>query len=687
MGRRKSAFTLMEMLVSISLTTVLLLLVSRVFNDTSRTINDSMDVSHILASTRVISDQLFDDLSRTHVAKANGTTQPEKLERPAGFFVIVQERNSSVEFPAPGGGRSQSIDFWTPDADGDGTPNEFPTPGNPDLTDDLIRSDQLIFFRSGNRVESLTPADSTRYDSDARASYVRVWYGHVSPPIASGSVIRGVEPGVTGNNNINSLTLGRQALLILDDLGDSPAALSGPSNTIGKGGNADGRFLDARIDQPFGLGYRVDAVPAVTDVSNDFDQLFKGATDVMAISHPDRDDGTATTMPGMPEPRGWLFKDFFEDDLTSISGEVNDGLYSRSRYSTIANTSPLPPSAYTGPRLTDDHRLPTSIYAVSALGWGFLADGENLIASSGLEYPFRTEQVGRTHAFLAPYVSDFAVEFAADIRDDLGDDPATPEVETDLHVDDGGAITPNASNRWHNLPDGVPDTVNDTEALNLVNSLVSGGHLSFATIAERDEYIARLERSIKWYTADHLVNNPLFEGNPALYGVGNYPAYDPRQPITWRIPQNDATDRIHSGFTAYPPYQTTSGIIGPLGTFTGPSGGNYRQGIGANGVVLPAPNTIDLGGPVEDRAVFVFGHTADVDYNSPTGSPGVPGDGDVLSAGSDGFESGSAKWWPYLLRVRYRLHDGDGSFGSTDSITDTAIAGKWFEQIIALPLN
>ncbi|MEL7087127.1 MAG: prepilin-type N-terminal cleavage/methylation domain-containing protein, partial [Planctomycetota bacterium] len=165
---RAAGFTLMELLISISLTTVLLLLVSRVFNDTSRTINDSMDVSQILATTRVISDQIFDDGSRILPPKANPQTQPEKTERPAGFLVIVQQRNAGVLFPDPRPGRSQSIDFWTADADGDGItvdddPNEF--------FDDLIRSDQLIFFRTGTGVQSLTPATATRYDSDARGAY------------------------------------------------------------------------------------------------------------------------------------------------------------------------------------------------------------------------------------------------------------------------------------------------------------------------------------------------------------------------------------------------------------------------------------------------------------------------------------------------------------------------------------
>lgn len=43
--------------------------------------------------------------------------------------------------------------------------------------------------------------------------------------------------------------------------------------------------------------------------------------------------------------------------------------------------------------------------------------------------------------------------------------------------------------------------------------------------------------------------------------------------------------------------------------------------------------------------------------------------------------------WPYLIRIRYRIHDERGRFTSATSVggTDTRIAGQWFEVII--PVN
>ena len=36
--------------------------------------------------------------------------------------------------------------------------------------------------------------------------------------------------------------------------------------------------------------------------------------------------------------------------------------------------------------------------------------------------------------------------------------------------------------------------------------------------------------------------------------------------------------------------------------------------------------------------------------------------------------------WPYLIRIRYRLHDSRGSLQS--NLNGNTVLGKWFEQII-----
>ncbi|MEL7087391.1 MAG: hypothetical protein AAGL98_02940, partial [Planctomycetota bacterium] len=309
------------------------------------------------------------------------------------------------------------------------------------------------------------------------------------------------------------------------------------------------------------------------------------------------------------------------------------------------------------------------IYQHTALGWGFVDENRRLIASTDLQYPFLTEDVGRTHAILAPFVSDFVVEFAADITDDLADDPST--TATTL-------VPISPSNLADDLPDGTPDTISLGEAEDVADAAVLLGRI---TATERDDYRDQLDGSIKWYTSDPLVNNPIdgplppatpittrYVGSPVTY-----PTFDINKPLTWSIPVDSAATPLHSNsltlLTAYPPYA-----------------GNYVNGDTAApsfGVYHPTPvASPPMASNIADRSVFVFGHTADVDYNGGAGAPDT-GDG----TDGDGFEAGSAKWWPYLLRVRYRLHDGDGSFGSTETVSGQPIAGKWFEQIIAVPLN
>ena len=56
-------------------------------------------------------------------------------------------------------------------------------------------------------------------------------------------------------------------------------------------------------------------------------------------------------------------------------------------------------------------------------------------------------------------------------------------------------------------------------------------------------------------------------------------------------------------------------------------------------------------------------------YHDDANNPGLPG-------------NNSSKW-PYLIRIRYRLHDSGGEIASTDSSGDV-VAGRWFEHILSV---
>lgn len=226
---------------------------------------------------------------------------------------------------------------------------------------------------------------------------------------------------------------------------------------------------------------------------------------------------------------------------------------------------------YTTPGISiDANGWPTNAYKDSALSWAFPDPSARLIADPRVTLPATdatalTVETGQTHAALIPYVSDFAIEFAADITDDLVFDPAT------------GTYAPGP-------PDGLPDNTPDT-------------------------YTTPDGEAIKWYTT--IDPNPDADGN---YEGDNNPA----QPITWPIP--------------------TAGLHSSAGSVYPPAHGSGR---------------------------FVFGHTGEDESVGPN--------------------YGAGRWWPYLIRIRYRVHNRTGEFSSIDPVTGDPVSGKWFEQIIPVP--
>ena len=74
------------------------------------------------------------------------------------------------------------------------------------------------------------------------------------------------------------------------------------------------------------------------------------------------------------------------------------------------------------------------------------------------------------------------------------------------------------------------------------------------------------------------------------------------------------------------------------------------------------PGGSALGGGVTDA--FVWGHTRD----------------DTTTTAIEGESS----FWPYALRIRYRLHDANGSFSDINDNTGQPISGRWFEQIVPI---
>ncbi|MEM8495205.1 MAG: hypothetical protein AAF663_07425, partial [Planctomycetota bacterium] len=372
--------------------------------------------------------------------------------------------------------------------------------------------------------------------------------------------------------------------------------------------------------------------------------------------------------------------------------------------------------------------LPTEDYARHALGWAFATPANRPLTTQDLAYPFEPAELGRNHTFFVPYVSDFAVDFAADIIDDYAyaDDPATVQVDpltgNTIPLYDF-VLLPWWDDRWLDTPTNEPwrrfdpSRLDDPSTTNVderwvVTSAANSGERNFEPDGlpdgRPDEYVtfdlngSPDQVGIKWYNmAFDAVQTGSAFGNPVfITGPRAGEPFDRTAPAFYRLPRRvnpiaigspypvptAQTDGAYHTITAAPSNQID---YPPLVGFVNDPITPFAPGKD----VLAYESTPAIPGNVQARAVFVFGHTSDYDLNNPLAG-GVYGEG----LDEDGFEAGSAKWWPYALRIRYRLHDGDGTYSNVGEVATfvptpadpdedryDALPGKWFEQIVPVP--
>ncbi len=556
----QSGFTVIELLVSISVLALMLSLAAQIFYTAQEGVDIGLQTSQIIAEQRAISQPLFDDFTNMHVFESqNGGNTP-------GFLVIVQQRNGGVLFPSPDedGGDTTT---WTADRDGNGTP------GQPS---DLMRTDQVSFFRDASGLSSLTPGGNDRYGSQARAQIARVWYGHTSPATGGASI----EPGASDNNLSSQLVLGRQALLLVEDSGGTAYPTGQPGNTTAPPGR-EIRTGTGRLDNSNRLR---NGESDVLDL-NSFQRNIGGTT-VTLGRYDDAGDDLAA---GTPTERS-LFR-FPGWDTGTVSGP--------SYFESLLARNPMPLS--TAPmteRWNFDDRLTTPAYANAASEWAFDRAGRRLQAAQDLSTDFETgifesDQVAQLHANFSPHVADFAIEFAADWIDNDG----------------------------NGLPDNEPDRDN-------------GGN-------------------IVWYTT----LDPNHDGNVSTVpnGTGVYDGIGqnrPNDPVTYFVP--NVLPRFN----------------GTTGTFVNPF--VYQRSPAPAGPLI----TYNPGSPVTavNQTVLVWSHSGDDPVTDPTHG--------VAGGGSGQYIEGAGKYWPYMIRFRYRLMDGSGDFRSLRPGTNDRVVGRWFEQVV-----
>ena len=173
-----SAFTLVELLVTIAITGVILLVVNQVFNTVSTAVGVGMATSEILTNTRAVGEQFAKDAEQMLGPGDNA------------FMVIVNKRYNSQFIVAE-------------DAETSTTRN--------------VRSDQLTFFRSRGTMMPIAPEDDDRFSPPATtgASEVRIWYGHALRTNSDGDGPTGGLGAAGGPNAYaGNWVLGRQAIFL-----------------------------------------------------------------------------------------------------------------------------------------------------------------------------------------------------------------------------------------------------------------------------------------------------------------------------------------------------------------------------------------------------------------------------------------------------------------------------------------
>lgn len=228
-------FTMLEMLVAVTVTVVMVLFLNQVFTAMSGAVSTGLATSDIIQSSHVASSQLREDarLMKGWNLASNG------------FLVILQKQYNS-DNAGYGGLRLRKDD-------------SLASVNRPVR----VRSDQLMWVRGTSGATPRTPESNASFaDATSGATDVRVWYGHVARTNPLGNVSDPL--GLGANAVASEWVLGRQ-LLFMD-----PAP---PGIFI----NSTGTFLNNQtwfLDTADAINYPLYSGPAIPSIWN------KGLNDV-----------------------------------------------------------------------------------------------------------------------------------------------------------------------------------------------------------------------------------------------------------------------------------------------------------------------------------------------------------------------------------------------------------------------
>ncbi|MCE9591886.1 MAG: type II secretion system GspH family protein [Planctomycetes bacterium] len=374
----RPAFTIIEMLISIAIVLAAIGVVTQLFSATSEVVALSANTSQVINSARSISEQ-FDDDGQSMVGptkggiliivnhmlgdtNGDGQVRPGDYNNNGSLSIDENEGVSMKSYPrAPEGPPKLINGKWTFSPQRRG-----------------VRSDQLLFIRarsgsSGDTgLRSITPATGSSFGGVPNATiptappYARVWYGHVQR-VLSNSTDPHMELGDDSDSaNINrfgtNFILGRQAMMMI------PASAY-PLATRQTLAHFDTLACDTPIQGP-----------GVATIGGEPNLMFKGTTDLAFVA------------------------------LSDTSPPTLSGPY------VGAGEPKLPPDdpASFNPGTTRD-------YITKAYGLMYVTEDKRLRVNpspDASQITIDNKALGQTHPYLTGNVSDFIVEFAADLNSD-----------------------------------------------------------------------------------------------------------------------------------------------------------------------------------------------------------------------------------------------------------------------------
>ncbi|MEM6332766.1 MAG: prepilin-type N-terminal cleavage/methylation domain-containing protein [Planctomycetota bacterium] len=482
----KSGFTLLELLVAVSISVVMMLLINLLFQQTVAAVSLGSGTSDVLHQGSSVNTQLQKDfgVGAEEIILRNSlpgnpdddrdvTSSSAQDPVRVGVLIIATHfiDNDTANAATPSeqdevfleSGQRGTV-FIPEDSDGDGHAD--------------VRSDQLVFLRNTYPGEAAITPQTT----DANASVVpvgaaRVWYGHLQPTIDDGTEANGDDPTDTDEywfyqNPANDWILGRQAMYFLDPDDDNHSeadpynsgtpmltrddihvAVEFEAGDVDRG-LTDGSTMTSNTSTlPSGvsvprLAFTSSELENATDAPNELignnARLYHGTTDIIAarIDELFHDFGNSGT--GNIGSNGGPLGSFFR---ASVDSENTDYAQNAAQLAFAENrlwVNPRPHDPNTG----DPARL---------LEWW---------------------QQSQMHAYLATGVSDFEVHFAGDYEENPinggtpgpSDGPDTPDGLID--VDDENEIL------WYN------SLIDDSKLDGIVNNAITGNKVLVVPLAK-----------------------------------------------------------------------------------------------------------------------------------------------------------------------------------------------------------